>query len=54
MSRMGTGIGSKRKYFSANLNSAILLTLLPLVGKNFCGSVETIKTAKDKRLFVNP
>jgi len=47
-----TGIGNSLKYLFAKLNSAILLTLLGLVGKNVSDLVGTIKTADDNKLWV--
>ena len=47
-----TGIGNGLKYLFAKLNSAILLKLLGLVGKNVSGLVGTIKTDNDNKLWV--
>jgi len=47
-------MGNNLKYRYAKSNSAILFTLAGRVGKKSFGFVGTIKTAKERRFFVNP
>ena len=53
ISNIGTGIGNNRKYRSAMTYAAILVPLLFRVGKNICGSVGTINTAKEIDYVLN-